>query len=604
MRLRLRWKLLVLLSGSLLVFSAVMGFYCVLTMYGKVTAASHEKLKSDLALGEAYLDLLYPGSWEIRDGKLYKGDTLMNGNNQAVDKIGELTGDTVTIFQGNTRVATNVFKDGERAIGTTVAPEVEKTVLDEGRTYIGKADVVGTLNHTAYQPIRDSKGQVIGIWYVGVPDTPYRAMAVDFALKLGGFALLGLVGMSLISWFLAGYICRPLHQLADVMNEAQNGDFTVRAAIRTRDEFEETGEKFNQMMELLGQLLTKVVELVKSVFVSTEQLSIGTGEAVKVTEQIAAAIEQVASGTDNQAKSIEETSNRLAGMITRVQKVNQCVTAVAAASERADRATEDGNRAITQTVEQMQAISSAVSISAGTVRSLGERSQEIGQIVTVITEIADQTNLLALNAAIEAARAGEQGRGFAVVAEEVRKLAEQSAEAAEKISLLIGEIQEETEKAVQAMEQGTVEVQQGIDVVRQAGLSFKEIGDAIESVAARAREVAAEMQEMTFAANQAASAVENIASIAQETAASSEEVAAGTEEQNANMQELATAASSLRDIAWELKKLTERFKIEKSSDGDGDLGKDNKAAPEEGGPLSLEGERQRKEEGSESSDAE
>lgn len=565
MRLRLRWKLLVLLVGSLLVFSAGTGIYCVRTMYGKVTNASHEKLKSDLALGQAYLDLLFPGSWEIKDGKLYKGTTLMNGNNQAVDIIGKMTGDTVTVFQGNTRVATNVIKNGERATGTRVAPEVEKIVLEEGESYIGKADVVGTLNHTAYQPIRDGRGEVIGIWYVGVPDTTYRAMAVDFAKKLGWFALLGILGMVLISWFLAGYICRPLQQLKDAMERAQEGDFTIRAAIQTQDEIGEMGEKFNQMLEMLGQLLAKVVASVKNVFVSTEQLSLGTEEAVKVTEQIATAIEQVASGTDNQAKTIEETSNRLAGMIAIVQKVDQHVAAVAAASEQANGATDDGNKAISQTVEQMQAINRAVSVSAETVRRLGERSHEIGQIVTVITEIADQTNLLALNAAIEAARAGEQGRGFAVVAEEVRKLAEQSADAAEKISLLIKEIQEETEKAVHAMENGTVEVQQGIDVVQRAGRSFNEIGNAIENVAARADEVAAAMQEMTLAANQAAAAIEDIASIAQETAASSEEVAAGTEEQNANMQELAAAAASLHDIARELEKSTERFKIGKSA---------------------------------------
>ena len=162
MKVRLRWKLTVLLLGALLIFSTVVGVYSVCSMYSKVTGASHEKLKGDLALGCAYLDLLYPGSWEIKDGKLYKGDNRINGNHVVVDKIGALTGDTVTIFQGNTRVATNVSKNGERAVGTTVSPEVEKVVLKEGKPYIGKADVVGTLNHAAYQPLRDGRGK--GYW--------------------------------------------------------------------------------------------------------------------------------------------------------------------------------------------------------------------------------------------------------------------------------------------------------------------------------------------------------------------------------------------------------------------------------------------------------
>lgn len=535
------------------------------SMYSKVTGASHEKLKGDLALGYAYLDLLYPGSWEIQGGKLYKGENRINDNHVVVDRIGKLTGNTVTIFQGNTRVATNVSKNGERAVGTTVSPEVEKVVLKEGKPYIGKADVVGMLNHAAYQPLRDGEGKVIGIWYVGVPDAPYRALAIDFALKLGLFVIIGLLGMVLISWFFAGYICRPLQKLAGVMEQAQCGDFTGRAAIETQDEIGELGESVNQMLELLGQLLREVVVATKDVFTSTEQLSSGTGEAVKVTEQIAAAIEQVASGTDNQAKSVEDTSRRLTGMLARVQDVNKHVAAVAGASEQAGQATDDGNRAIVQTVEQMQAISDAVSVSTETVRSLGERSQEIGEIVTVITGIADQTNLLALNAAIEAARAGDQGRGFAVVAEEVRKLAEQSAAAADKIALLIKEIQDETVKAVDAMENGTVEVQQGIKVVQQAGHSFEEIGGAIDNVAVRASDVAAEMQKMNVAANEAAEAVENIASIAQETAASSEEVAAGTEEQNASMQQLAAAAAHLHEIAAQLEEHTGRFRFKGAS---------------------------------------
>jgi methyl-accepting chemotaxis protein len=564
MKVRLRWKLTALLLGALLIFSAVMGVYSVRSMYSKVTGAAHEKLKGDLALGYAYLDLLYPGSWEIRGEKLYKGEHRINDNHVVVDKVGKLTGNTVTIFQGNTRVATNVSKNGERAVGTTVSPEVEKVVLKEGKSYIGKADVVGTLNHAAYQPIRDEDGKVIGIWYVGVPDAPYRALAIDFALKLGVFVIIGLIGMALISWFFAGYICQPLQKLAGVMKQAQCGDFTGRAAIETQDEIGELGEIVNQMLEMLGQLLREVVVATKDVFKSAEQLSLGTGEAVKVTEQIAAAIEQVASGADNQAKSVENTSNRLAGMFAYVQDVNQDVAAVAAASEQAGQATDDGNRAIVQTVEQMQAINDAVSVSTETVRNLGERSQEIGEIVTVITGIADQTNLLALNAAIEAARAGDQGRGFAVVAEEVRKLAEQSAAAADKIALLIKEIQDETVKAVDAMENGTVEVQQGIKVVQQAGHSFEEIGGAIDNVAVRASDVAAEMQKMTVAANEAAEAVENIASIAQETAASSEEVAAGAEEQNANMQQLAAAAAHLHEIAAQLEEHTRRFKFRES----------------------------------------
>lgn len=135
-----------------------------------------EKARSDLFMGMALMDAMYPGEWRVEEDKLYKGETLINNNHQLVDKIGQLTnGDTVTIFLGNTRVATNVIlEDGKRAIGTQVSDEVARKVLDENQIYLGQADVVGNTYQTAYMPIHDSDGEVIGIWYVGAPDADER----------------------------------------------------------------------------------------------------------------------------------------------------------------------------------------------------------------------------------------------------------------------------------------------------------------------------------------------------------------------------------------------------------------------------------------------
>ncbi|HAA90336.1 MAG: Methyl-accepting chemotaxis protein TlpC [Thermoanaerobacterales bacterium 50_218] len=561
LRLNLRWKLTALLLVVIILMFTGVGVYAVRVMHSEVIEAAQEKLKSDLELGWAYLDLRYPGPWEIRDGKLYKGETLMNGNFEVVDTIGKITGDTVTIFQGNTRVATNVMKDGKRAVGTKVSPEVEKAVLKEGRLFIGKANVVGTWNQTAYKPIRDSSGKIIGIWYVGVPNTIYDQMAADFATKIVLFALGGIVLGIIVSWFFASYVCKPIQKLGAAMEQAQEGDFTVRTNFQPHDELGVLGQQFDKMLELLSDLIRKVVAQAKELLAAAQQLSQGADEAAKVTNQIATTIEQVASGTDNQVKNIEETTNRINDVTQKIKQVAANAETVASAADQAGGAAESGKTAIEKAISQMNTISETVNLSAATVKTLGERSQEIGQIVAVITGIADQTNLLALNAAIEAARAGEQGRGFAVVAEEVRKLAEQSAEAAKQISGLIREIQEETEKAVQEMEAGTEEVKNGIAVVQEAGTAFNRITSEVENVVKQIKEAAFAVQEIAAAADQAAAAVENIASIAQETAASAEEVAAATEEQNATMEELAASASTLHEIATQLQELTARFKL-------------------------------------------
>lgn len=561
MKLGLRWKLMILLLGVIILLSGGVGVYAVSTMYAKVIEAAQEKLKSDLELGWAYLNIRCPGPWEIRDSKLYKGDTLMEGNFAVVDTVGSLTGDTVTIFRDDIRIATNVMKEGKRAVGTQVSPEVAQVVLKKGRTFIGKANVVGTWNQTAYKPIKDSKGKIIGIWYVGVPHTLYDKLAFGFATNMSLFGIGGIILVIIVSWFFTGYISRPVWRLGEVIERVQEGDFTVCTNFKPHDELGILGQRFDHMLEMLSGLLQKVVAAGQDLFASAQQLSQSTGDANKVAEQIAATIEQVSGGAENQAKSIEETSGRIGEMMKQVQQVACNSQTVASASEQAGETVERGRQAIARAIDQMNIISESVDLSSETVKQLGGRSQEIGQIVAVITGIADQTNLLALNAAIEAARAGEQGRGFAVVAEEVRKLAEQSAEAAKQISVLIKEIQGETDKAVQAMRTGVEEVHNGTEVVQQAGVAFNEISNTIQNVAARIAEVALASQEMTQSADQAAAAVENIASIAQETAANAEEVAAATEEQTATMEQLAASASSLHEVANQLQELTGRFKL-------------------------------------------
>ena len=198
---------------------------------------------------------------------------------------------------------------------------------------------------------------------------------------------------------------------------------------------------------------------------------------------------------------------------------------------------------------------------AEAVFQLGDQSKQIGQIVDVIKGIADQTNLLALNAAIEAARAGEQGRGFAVVAEEVRKLAEQSSTSATQIATLIGNIQRETERAVEVMEKGKGDVAAGVEAVNLAGNSFRTIVEEVNTVVAQIQQVTSATQQMATGTTQAVQSVESIGVIAEQTAASTEEVSAASEEQAATMETVSQSAEALAKLGESLMSVVAKFKV-------------------------------------------
>jgi methyl-accepting chemotaxis protein len=244
-----------------------------------------------------------------------------------------------------------------------------------------------------------------------------------------------------------------------------------------------------------------------------------------------------------------------------IQHIADNANVVAAQSAQASDKALSGGKAVERAVSQMGKIENTVNSSATVVAKLGERSKEIGQIVDAISGIAGQTNLLALNAAIEAARAGEQGRGFAVVAEEVRKLAEQSEEAAKKISGLIGEIQADTDKAVVAMSAGTREVKTGAEVVNAAGVAFTEIAGLVTQVSDQVKEISAAIQQMATGSQQIVSSVKKIDELSKASAGESQSVSAATEEQLASMEEIAGASEALAKLAQDLQEAVAKFRV-------------------------------------------
>ena len=387
---------------------------------------------------------------------------------------------------------------------------------------------------------------------------PAESVLQDLLIVLSIFLVCGFI----LTWFASGYISKPLVSMAALVKKVAAGDLTGEKIVwKSRDEIGQLGENVNMMTDNLRQLLTRVSVSSEHVASTAEQLTASSEQTSKATEQIAVTIQEVAIGTEEQSRSVVETSRTMNDMSARLQQIAVSTEQVSLSVETASQSITGGNEAVTTAIAQMQSISSTVHGLADSIKSLGKRSADISKIVEVITSIAEQTNLLALNAAIEAARAGEHGRGFAVVANEVRILAEQSAQSTQQIKELIAAIQLDTSSAIRAMETTTSEVAEGIEVVNLAGQSFHEILSGTRNVKSQIQEVTLSTQHMTAGAEQVVQSIEVIAKTAEASAFGSQNVSAAAEQQLASMEEISSSAASLSQMAEELQDLIKQFKI-------------------------------------------
>lgn len=384
------------------------------------------------------------------------------------------------------------------------------------------------------------------------------SQAVKFA---AGFGIVSLAIGIVLSILLSRAVRRPLKVLAAGAALYSRGDLTRPISVSSHDEIGEVGAAMNRMQGHLKSLVLNIRQNSEMLANAAQQLQSNVDQSAESANSVAQSIAEVAGGADIQSATIERVISGVAKRAEEIDQMARQATTVMDHSVVAARKADDGNAAAENAIRQMDQLETTVGLSAEAVTKLGRMSQEIGQIVGTISEIAGQTNLLALNAAIEAARAGESGRGFAVVADEVRKLAEQSNNAAQQIAKLIGEIQAETENAVASMSNGTREVQTGAIAVRKAGLSFQEINQLVANVSTQIRGINDSFESLASGSSVIVAAMQELQQIGATTVEQTQQVSAATQEQSAAMQEIAASGHELSKVAGELQQAVNQFKV-------------------------------------------
>lgn len=437
---------------------------------------------------------------------------------------------------------------------------------DLGSSYMSGQAVVKLVNFggvgrfNSSTPIGKTGWSII----VSVPEAELMKEITSMAQKTLVFSIVGILFLIVIIYCIANSISRPIKKMALMAEKVAQGDLQCDGQELTglsNDEVGRLAASFQIMIANLQQVVKQVAQSAEQVAASAEELTASSDHSSQASQQVAMTIGEVADGAQRQLQAVDTTVIVVQQLSTNIGQVAKKSDNIASLTEQSVGETQLGQDAINRVIVQMDNIVKSTSQVQDAIHKATDSSSEIIHIVDVISGIAGQTNLLALNAAIEAARAGEAGRGFAVVADEVRKLAENSQEAAKKITMLINENKVNIDNAVRAIGAGSKDVQVGFDVVNIAGKSFATIADLVTMASAQVRETSATLTEMAGDSLHITKTVQEIDTISAEAAGQVQMVSAAVQEQSASAVEIADSSQELAKMAQNLQSIVCKFKV-------------------------------------------
>lgn len=504
---------------------------------------------------------------------------LIAANDQ--DQMTELGKELETYWKSLSEKLDNYSKgfltDEEKSILTTITSNYKETeVLVTGIHEL----VVGGQREQAYQYYEDKTKPVIEA--LDLEFDQLITLGSDRSLNLINMTKEGAVSaqrniliMTAVSVFLGIVMTRVVYvvigpqlvQITEYVGEIASGDLSeetfkrIKHSVTYKDEVGQLTHSIMQMRANLHMLIYKLSDYSEVIRESSSQLFGNADETSKGVEEVAHAVTDIAGNTDQQMRTMTKVSEEADDMASSIATSLELTTSAERAAEQTLDATREGDQSISEARQQMQRIEENVSGIADRIHHLELSSMEIGELTATISAIADQTNLLALNAAIEAARAGEQGKGFSVVADEVRKLAESSQESAGRITDLVQRIQMQTGQAVKAMAEGSSQVKQGMDRVERAGKAFNHISLQVEDISNRVQNVSGESKSISKSSENLKKAMDTAVKLSHLVSGQTQSISANVEEQSAALEELANSSEKLSDIAINLKREVEQFKL-------------------------------------------
>ncbi|MCG2711804.1 MAG: methyl-accepting chemotaxis protein [Candidatus Omnitrophica bacterium] len=412
----------------------------------------------------------------------------------------------------------------------------------------------------------EEKEDKIGIVRLGMTIGRIRDVLVKMRNKVAFFTLGIIAVIVILSIIFSDKIVKPIQLLVEVTGKVATGDLIQKIEVKSNDEIGSLASSFSLMVGSLHDVIFKVQKACGQVLSFVENLLTSAQNINASIQDVSSTIEHVSQGADKQKQQVDGSFKLMYLLLNLAESVSSGSKNALATAMKTRQTAQGGGEAVKTITEKINKIYQSVSNSADLVRELGVRSEQIGEIVVVITNIADQTNLLALNAAIEAARAGESGRGFSVVAEEVRRLSENSAKSAHQIGSLVKTIQLDTDKAVTSIELSSIEASEGTKIVIQAGMALEEIIQAVQETASVVEQIFSSSLKQTEKAKDVMKSISEVAKVAENNAVIAQDASSTVQQQTASMQELGTITQELSEMANGLQELVNKFKIKEAKE--------------------------------------
>lgn len=430
-------------------------------------------------------------------------------------------------------------------------------------------DLISEINRNGFNVINKCQSIVNSLARLSRTTIQVEVNNIFSTVEKFSYISLGIFVLSCIVFIiiLSTSISSPLAKLVTAMAEAEKGILNVRLNfIGRKDEFRSVAESFNQMLECICDMISKVLETSDNLATNSQQLSSASVESAANLLDISKNVNDINKSSLEISDNLEKTTNSVENFSQSAQKVATLAATAVEAALTTTQVADSGGKTVKKSVDMIGKIKESVDIATQVILDLNSASLQINEIVNTITAIASQTNLLALNAAIEAARAGEQGKGFTVVAEEVRKLAEESAEAAEAIGTRIENILTKTQNAADSMTLGRGRVDDGIRIIREVSLSLDKIIENVNNVNKKITEISAISSEQSEGSLVMAKTIEDITKLTKNTTERLGVVATSVEQQTTTVSQISGSTEDLATLADELHLLVSRFTIHKRNE--------------------------------------